>query len=298
MSQQGTIKRYQLILELLQGSFQPSFAQIKEHLNRHGFEISPRTLQRDIQHIREEFGIEVSYNKPRNNYHINNSESSDVSGFLRFLNMVQSGTALSEQFNKSNLPYIDLGTDTNPEGLQWINDILTAAKKSVWVNFTYRKFGSKEIKEYQLQPYLLKEYEHRWYLFGRTSDKGPFKTFGLDRIVHIHLTKEKFNRDTQLDVKANFKKIIGLVFDEGKMEPVQLAVTPVQAGYLRTLPLHHSQKEIKATTKEVVFELHLIPNFELIQKILMMGDKCRVLSPLHLKKQVQKIAQEMVKLNK
>lgn len=88
------------------------------------------------------------------------------------------------------------------------------------------------------------------------------------------------------------------MFDEGKMEPMQLAVTPVQAGYLRTLPLHHSQKEIKATSQEVVFELHLIPNYELIQKILMMGNKCRILTPLHLKKEIQKIAQEMVKLNK
>ena len=58
MSQQGTIKRYQLILEQVQGTLRPTFAQLMEHLHQNGFEIAPRTLQRDIQHIRDEFGID------------------------------------------------------------------------------------------------------------------------------------------------------------------------------------------------------------------------------------------------
>jgi predicted DNA-binding transcriptional regulator YafY len=297
MSQQGTIKRYQLILEQLQSSIRPSFALLKEHLHSNGFEISPRTLQRDIQHIRDEFGIDILYHKPGNYYYINTSTSEDVPGFLRFLHLVQSGNALSEQFHRHNLPYMDLSSEITASGMEWMNNILAAARKNLWVTFSYRKFGTEKAKSYKLQPYLLKEYRQRWYLLGREKDHGPFKTFGLDRIIELTLTTEKFVRDNSTDLKSNFKNVIGIVYDNGRMQQVQLAVTPTQAGYLRTLPLHHTQQEVSSTPEEVIFSYSLIPNYELMQQILMMGNQCRVLAPGSLRKEIHDMALAMVRAN-
>lgn len=297
MSQQGTIKRYQLILEQLQGTLRPTFAQLMEHLHQNGFEIAPRTLQRDIQHIRDEFGIDIMYHKPGNYYHINRSTSEDLPGFLRFLYLVQSGNALSEQFHRHNLPYIDLSSEVTASGMEWMNAILEGARKNLWVEFSYRKFGTKEVKSYRLQPYLLKEYRQRWYLLGREKDHRPFKTFGLDRMMDVNLTAEKFVRDNSTDLKANFKNVIGIVYDNGRLQQVQLAVTPIQAGYLRTLPLHHTQQELSCTSEEVIFSYSLIPNYELLQQVLMMGNQCRVLSPDSLRKEVYHMAKEMVRAN-
>ena len=66
MSQQGTIKRYYLIIEKVKGKTFPSFLEIKECLSQEGFQISDRTVQRDFEQIRLEFGVEISYNRLKN----------------------------------------------------------------------------------------------------------------------------------------------------------------------------------------------------------------------------------------
>ncbi len=59
MSLQGTIKRYFLIVSLVRQNQRPSLAEILDMLHSEGFEISKRTLDRDIEDIRNEFGIEL-----------------------------------------------------------------------------------------------------------------------------------------------------------------------------------------------------------------------------------------------
>ena len=61
MSFQGKLKRYLLILEKVK--HRPTFKEISEHLQEHGFTMSSRTFQRDIEQIRYELGIEVHYDR-------------------------------------------------------------------------------------------------------------------------------------------------------------------------------------------------------------------------------------------
>ena len=49
MSLQGTIHRYSLILDYLGKRKYPAFKEVCEHLNDRGFEVSDRTVQRDIE---------------------------------------------------------------------------------------------------------------------------------------------------------------------------------------------------------------------------------------------------------
>src|SRR5690606_40069716 len=66
MSHQAKLKRQLLILERL--PHRPSFAELADHLEAHGLQLSPRTLQRDIEEIRAELGIRVVYDRPANCY--------------------------------------------------------------------------------------------------------------------------------------------------------------------------------------------------------------------------------------
>ena len=68
MSLPSKLKRYLLILEKIQR--QPSFAVLHDHLAEHGFELSHRTLQRDLERLRIDLGIEVEYDRPNNVYRI------------------------------------------------------------------------------------------------------------------------------------------------------------------------------------------------------------------------------------
>ena len=91
MSTQGTIKRFTLIIQKTTGDYHPSFQELKDYLNEHGFEISPRTLQRDIEQIRNEFGIEIKYNRGKNGYSITEEEGVPTDTLVRFLEIL--GTA-------------------------------------------------------------------------------------------------------------------------------------------------------------------------------------------------------------
>src|SRR5678815_4044251 len=75
MSAQGTIKRYQLILEKLRYNSYPSFEEIQSFLHEQGFEISKRTLQRDIDAIRNEFSVSIVFDRSRKGYYVDQEDS-------------------------------------------------------------------------------------------------------------------------------------------------------------------------------------------------------------------------------
>ena len=63
MSKYLQFRRYQFILEKLRSKAYSSFAEIDMSLRQHDIEINKRTLQRDLQTLRNEFLIEILYDK-------------------------------------------------------------------------------------------------------------------------------------------------------------------------------------------------------------------------------------------
>ncbi len=110
MSKHGTIRRYGLIIEMTSRNLYPTFRRIQELLFDQGFEISDRTIQRDIEQIRNEFGIEIAYDHQRGGYYIDRDKSLDIEKFLRFLEIVNTAELLTESLKESKhaLEYIDL----------------------------------------------------------------------------------------------------------------------------------------------------------------------------------------------
>ena len=70
MSKHGTIRRYTLEIEKIKRGQYPSFQEIKDYLFNHGFEIGDRTIQRDFEQIRFEFGVEIKSTRDKNGYFI------------------------------------------------------------------------------------------------------------------------------------------------------------------------------------------------------------------------------------
>ena len=93
------------------------------------------------------------------------------------------------------------------------------------------------------------------------------------------LLNDIFKPDPKLNPAKLFENIIGLTYSDDEPEEVILSFTPLQGKYIKALPLHKSQEIIKETEKEVLVKLTVIPNFELEQKILMMGDSVKVIEP-------------------
>ena len=74
------------------------------------------------------------------------------------------------------------------------------------------------------------------------------------------------------------------------IEPQQQSI-----NYLRTLPLHASQKEQASTEEYADFEYSLRPTFDLRQELLAQGDEVEVLEPAEFRQEMKDIVQQMVK---
>jgi predicted DNA-binding transcriptional regulator YafY len=280
MSRHGTIKRYLLIVEKITSTKSPSFKILRDHLSDHGFEISERTLQRNIEQIRYEFGIEIKYDRTQNGYYVDKEESINYDAFMKFLEIVSTADLLTESLKdgKDVMSYISFETDGNLKGIENLKSLLFAIKNHRIIFFTHENFETGKRKSYRMKPYLLKEYQNRWYIVG-LIEGDKFRTFGIDRIESIELLSDIFKPDPKLNPAKLFENIIGLTYSNDEPEEVILSFTPLQGRYIQALPLHRSQQIIKETKEEVLVKLTVIPNFELKQKILMMGGSVKTIKP-------------------
>ena len=298
MSLRGTIKRYILIIEQLNKNNYSTLDELKDLLHQEGFEISERTLQRDIEAIKNEFDIGIQYNKTRKGYHIEKFDTIHFESFLRFLEIANTAQFLIETMKegKQAMEHISFDGDGMLTGSEHLKTLLEAIKEQKQIQFEHINFERNDKpKSYKIEPYLLKQYQNRWYVFGKVASIKEFRTFGLDRIQSLDISATKFKRDKNYFPTQTFDDIVGLNYSEGKMQTVRLSVAYPQAKYIKSLPLHHSQQIIKDDNKELVIELFLIPNFELLQKILMQGDFIKVVSPKLLADKMRSILKATLK---
>ncbi|HMR81708.1 MAG TPA: WYL domain-containing protein [Niabella sp.] len=77
-----------------------------------------------------------------------------------------------------------------------------------------------------------------------------------------------------------FKDIVGVTRNIGD-SPTEILflANHVQAPYVRTKPIHHSQKTIEQRKEGTVFSITVIPNFELERELIGFGEGLTVLSP-------------------
>ena len=80
-----------------------------------------------------------------------------------------------------------------------------------------------------------------------------------------------------------------------KVQKIVLRAYPPYVSYLRTLPLHASQKELNSTSDYADFELHLRPTFDFRQELLSQGDEVEVLQPEKFRKEMKSLLEKMLK---
>lgn len=281
MSKHGTIRRYTLEIEKIKREQLPSFEEIKEYLYNHGFEVGDRTIQRDFEQIRFEFGIEIKYNRDKNGYYIDYENSLNVESFFRFLEIVNTAELLTESLleSKDSLKHISFDTGGGLKGIENLKPLLKAIKDNRKISFLHLNFHTNKIRKYTLKPYLIKEYQNRWYVVGLIGGLNEFRTFGLDRIENLDVKTETFTVNNKLNPSEMFDKTIGLVYSLNTSQNVVLSFTPKQGKYIKTLPLHTSQKILVNNETEFRVSITVIPNYELTQLILKHGDTVKVIEP-------------------
>ena len=152
----------------------PSFEEIRDMLEEHDFNVSTRTLQRDIGNIRTEFGIEIKYNSYQNGYYLDLENSPGIESLMKFLEMaVLSGTFI-ELYRDANQTkeFVSFDAEDAIKGVDYISKILFALKNRKHLLIEYQRFTDEDSYEVEIKPGLFKEYQNRWYLIGLLIKSG------------------------------------------------------------------------------------------------------------------------------
>jgi predicted DNA-binding transcriptional regulator YafY len=192
---------------------------------------------------------------------------------------------------------IELEHNPNAKGLIHLEKLYPLIKDGREIQVNYQPFNWIEPIIQLLHPYLIKEYNNRWFLLGWLPDEKRFTVLGLDRIISYKETSVQVNKTKKKDMLKLQKQIIGVSVVEGKSSvEVKLWVNAAQVPYIVTKPLHPSQKLVVEQPDGCIFSLQLIPNFELEQSILAYGERVKVLEPTELREKILNRLEDAVKL--
>jgi proteasome accessory factor B len=202
--------------------------------------ISERTLERYLTGLKTEFGLIVRYNRSSKGYYLENPDDLKDSEVLKILEYSVQNEFILDLLadGKKSLEFIQFEDQGLLSGVEHLRPLFKAIKAQRVIEIYYTKFRDDKIKSHQLYPYLLKEYQGRWYVIGHEPQSGDLRTFSIDRIRKLTNTVEFFRTKTNFEDLQNLKNIIGVNWEKKKIQTVVLRMTEQQAKYQEALPWH------------------------------------------------------------
>lgn len=280
--------------------------------------VSLRTIQRDIELMRSD---KLGYNAPiivkeRKYYIYDNPEYSitqlplsqhdmdelaqamdilrQYRDFSQFRGTDDILTRLNDRINSNCMNHeqvIFLDTNLRLKGLNFISRLYDHIINEKVICIHYQPYKAIQPTVLQISPYLLREYNNRWFVIGYAKEKKKVMTLALDRIVSLNQNTKNgfvenkfFKRDNYFDI------IIGVTRDlKSKAEKIILKFVKEEAPYVETKPIHHTQTIIaRGENGEITISLQVFPNLELERVIIGFAEHVEVISPHLLRHRIAK----------
>ncbi len=277
--------------------------------------ISTRTIQRDIELMRSD---KMGYNAPivvkeRKYYSYEDPEYSItdlpltkhdiqelksamdiIKQFQGFKGMAGSEDILTrlqdrieQQDSQGQTVFIE--TNTQLKGLNLLGDLYDHIIRCEPILLTYHSFKSDHDRKLLLSPFILKEFNNRWFLLGYEHNKNDIMTLVLDRMVAVKKDEnEEYVENTFFNPQKYFREMVGVTRElNSTPEIVTVKVDADQAPYVLTKPLHSSQQMIKEDKDgSIVLSLNVILNLELERLLMGFGEHLEVIAPRSLRNKI------------
>ncbi|WP_166386832.1 helix-turn-helix transcriptional regulator [Polaribacter sp. 11A2H] len=189
---------------------------------------------------------------------------------------------LDNSFNLTDQPQEIISFDSNEflKGVEFITPLYNSIIYHQTLEILYKSFKSDEAQIVVFHPYHLKQYNNRWFIFGKNGDYENLTNLALDRIKSLKVGKEMYIPNTKINFDEYFEDIIGVskLKNQDLIKIIFNASTSV-SPYIKTKPLHGSQRKIGEDKNGYIFSIEVIPNFELEKMILSFGEDLTVIKP-------------------
>jgi len=170
----------------------------------------------------------------------------------------------------------------------------------VVIRLSYHTFNDETIRSIDFHPYLLKQYNERWFLLGAADSDQKILNFALDRIDKVEPLPEKKYIECPDNIYERFEDIVGVtLYEDQQIEHIVCWVSEASKGYVNTKPIHESYTPFKGEKENqlheqypkldggLFFSIDCIPNFELIRELCSFGGNLVVLSPKSIREDIK-----------
>lgn len=296
MKPSGIFKQYIWIINTIYRSKYITLQELNERWVQtemsEGMPMNRITFNRHRAAIEEMFDISIECQRKGGYfYYIDNEEVFKNNNLQHWLldslsisNMLMESSLLKERIMLENIP----------AGKQYLQPIINAMKQGHKLQMTYHKFGQQESYTITIEPYAIKVFKQRWYLLAKNPKREAPTVYALDRVKQLMETEETFQFPEDFNTEAFFRDCYGVMNTDDKAQRIVIRANAPYMNYVRTLPLHHSQKEIKTTDQYADFEFHLKPTFDFRQELLAQGHDVEVLLPTQLREEMKEMLEKML----
>lgn len=293
-----------------------------------GSEVSPRQIREDIKHMRDRLAYDAPikaypYLGKKGRKHYYRYEDPNYSIFdpvlsTKELAALQATIDMLSRFRGGNNVWLEevisnlecrFGDKHNAEkvvsfeqneklkGLEFLGDLIENTVHHQPLRIRYRSYHGNEHNTI-VHPYLLKQYNSRWFLFGleETEEGHRLTNKALDRIEYYSRVDTTFIPNTEIDFSKYFHDIIGVTVPNDYPEPenIVLKFDAARFPYIVSKPIHHSQ--IVLSEEGHTIQINVRPNKELETKLFSFGPDVEVVSPEWLRQLIkEKIANTLQK---
>jgi proteasome accessory factor B len=287
-------------------------------------EVSPKTIQRDVEFMRDRLGLPIEYHAGRFGYYY----SEPVTGFpnievsegeITALFVAQKALAqykgtpferpLHSAFRKItdglkdrvSFSWTDLedvisfrSAGASPADLELFELVSKGVLRSVEIEFDYRKLESSGYARRRVQPYHLGCLENQWYLFAHDLERSQVRTFALPRMRKVSLTTKGFRRPADFSISRILSGSFG-VHSAGKKQRIRLQFDAFATRLVSERTWHESQRIQPQPDGSMILRLELGGLEEIERWILSWGSHVRVLEPPALADKIRKEAEAIAK---
>lgn len=282
-------------------------------------DVSKRTVQNDINILEADYGavlddklkqgkkrlyryVDTSYSIPlfrindeeRHKLHdaihvLENFEGDPMYDWARTLLMQIEGGLFTDE----STPVVSFQSNPDLKGLNLFGQLLQAIIKKRVLKIEYAPFGKDSYSE-KIYPYHLKQFNDRWYLIAQAVGYDSLGHFALDRIEGFEEISMPY-KEPEVDFEEYFDDVVGVTVPEGNCGNIVFRISKPRFEYIRTKPLHLSQRILEENEYFAVVSINVKVNKELEALVLSFGSDIEVISPESFR---TRIAQNIQSMNK